>query len=100
VESISCGNLKGLDVYRNLTTNPGVGKILAMTIVMETGPIDRFAKVGRLCFLLPQVQSLWLSNEKTKGKGNEKKAATSTWPGLLRGRPRSPGATTGLPSLL
>ena len=32
--------------YRYLLTLPGVGKILALTIMLETGPISRFAKVG------------------------------------------------------
>lgn len=72
VESHILRQLKGLDTYRNLTTIPGVGKILAMTIVMETGPIDRFAKVGRYASYCRKVQSRWLSNEKAKGKGNEK----------------------------
>lgn len=72
VESHILRQLKGLDAYRNLTTIPGVGKILAMTIAMETGPIDRFAKVGRYASYCRKVQSRWLSNEKAKGKGNEK----------------------------
>ena len=32
--------------YQNLVTIPGVGKILALTIMLETGPIRRFKKVG------------------------------------------------------
>ena len=32
--------------YQILTSTPGIGKILGMTILLETGPIDRFAKVG------------------------------------------------------
>jgi transposase len=72
VESHILRQVKNLDAYRNLTTIPGVGKILAMTIVMETGPIDRFAKVGNYASYCRKVLSRWLSNEKTKGKGNEK----------------------------
>lgn len=32
--------------YRYLLTLPGVGKILALTMMLETGPIGRFATVG------------------------------------------------------
>ena len=32
--------------YDLLLSMPGVGRILALTIMMETGPIDRFPKVG------------------------------------------------------
>jgi transposase len=72
VESHILRQVKDLDAYRNLMTIPGVGKILAMTIFMETGPVSRFAKVGKYASYCRKVQSLWLSNEKTKGKGNEK----------------------------
>jgi transposase len=32
--------------YDLLLSMPGVGRVLALTIMMETGPIDRFVKVG------------------------------------------------------
>jgi len=64
--------VKDLVSYRNLMSIPGVGKILALTIVMETGPIHRFAKVGSYASYCRKVISRWVSNEKTKGKGNEK----------------------------
>ena len=32
--------------YTALKTVPGIGIILALTIMLETGPIERFAKVG------------------------------------------------------
>src|SRR5512143_4061601 len=32
--------------YDLLLSMPGVGRVLALTIMMETGPIDRFPKVG------------------------------------------------------
>ena len=35
-----------------LKTVPGIGKILALTIMLETGDIRRFASVGELCFVL------------------------------------------------
>ena len=58
--------------YRYLLTLPGVGKILALTIMLETGPIDRFAQVGDYASYCRKVPSRWTSNEKTKGKGNQK----------------------------
>jgi transposase len=58
--------------YRFLLTLPGVGKILALTIMLETGPIDRFAKVGHYVSYCRKVSSQWTSNEKSKGKGDQK----------------------------
>jgi transposase len=58
--------------YRYLLTIPGVGKILALTIMLETGPIGRFADVGHYASYCRKVSSRWTSNEKTKGKGNRK----------------------------
>jgi transposase len=58
--------------YRYLLTIPGVGKILALTIMLETGPISRFAQVGNYVSYCRKVSSQWTSNEKAKGKGNKK----------------------------
>lgn len=58
--------------YRGLLTIPGVGKILALTIMLETGPIERFEKVGFYSSYCRKVPSAWLSNNKPKGKGNRK----------------------------
>lgn len=58
--------------YRGLLSIPGVGKILALTIMLETGPISRFAKVGNFVSYCRKVSSIWVSNGKAKGKGNKK----------------------------
>lgn len=58
--------------YHHLMTIPGVGKILAMTIMLETGPISRFAKVGNYVSYCRKVASTRTSNDKIKGKGNVK----------------------------
>jgi len=58
--------------YKNLLTLPGVGKILAGTIMLETGSIRRFAKVGNYSSYCRKVDSKWTSNNKKKGKGNTK----------------------------
>jgi transposase len=53
-------------------TVPGIGKILALTIMFETGPIKRFAKVGNYASYCRCVGSERISNGKLKGKGNRK----------------------------
>jgi transposase len=58
--------------YRYLLTIPGVGKILALTIMLETGEISRFAQVGNYVSYCRKVSTQWISNKKTKGKGNKK----------------------------
>jgi transposase len=58
--------------YRYLLTLPGVGKILALTIMLETGPISRFAKVGHYVSYCRKVSSQWISNGKATGRGNKK----------------------------
>jgi transposase len=58
--------------YRKLLTVPGIGKILGLTIMLETGPIDRFQKVGSYASYCRAVSSTWTSNDKPKGKGNTK----------------------------
>lgn len=58
--------------YARLQGVFGIGKILALTIMLETGPISRFAKVGNYVSYCRKVSSKWLSNDKVKGKGNKK----------------------------
>jgi transposase len=58
--------------YVKLLSVFGIGKILALTIMLETGPISRFAKVGNYVSYCRKVSSKWISNDKIKGKGNKK----------------------------
>jgi transposase len=58
--------------YRYLLTVSGIGQILALTIMLETGDIRRFAKVGNLASYGRCVKSEKLSNGKRKGSGNTK----------------------------
>ena len=60
------------DEYRLLITAPGIHKILALTIMYETGPIERFRKVGNYASYCRCVGSKRISNEKVKGKGNRR----------------------------
>src|SRR3989338_870556 len=55
-----------------LKTVPGIGQILALTIMLETGDIGRFATVGNYASYCRCVGSQKVSNGKTKGKGNTK----------------------------
>ena len=58
--------------YRYLLSVEGVGKILALTIMLETGDIARFEKVGNFTSYCRCVDSTRWSNGKKKGKGNTK----------------------------
>lgn len=58
--------------FKWLKTMVGVGDVLAPTIVLETGDIHRFAKVGRYSSYCRCVDSKRLSNAKVKGQGNRK----------------------------
>ncbi len=55
-----------------LKTVPGIGEILALTIMLETGDIRRFASVGNFASYCRCVGSEKISNGKKKGKGNTK----------------------------
>ena len=60
------------DEYKLLMTAPGIHKVLALTIMYETGPIERFRKVGNYASYCRCVGSKRISNEKVKGKGNRR----------------------------
>ena len=58
--------------FEQLMTVPGIGFILAMTIMLEVGDIGRFAKVGNFASYCRCVSSQRLSDGKAKGSGNRK----------------------------
>ena len=58
--------------FGQLLTIPGVGNILAMTIMLEVGDIKRFPKVGNFTSYCRCVPSKRLSDGKSKGYGNRK----------------------------
>jgi transposase len=72
IERVVEGRIELKDSYGYLLTLPGVGKILALTIMLETGPVSRFAKVGNYVSYCRKVSSRWSSNGKVKGGGNKK----------------------------
>jgi len=59
------------EAFLNLLTLPGVGELLAMVILLETGCIARFPKVGHYVSYCRLVASQRTSNDKVKGKGND-----------------------------
>ena len=60
------------DNYKQLLGVPGVGRILVMTIMLETGPITRFGGPGNYASYCRAVKSTHTSNDKRKGDGNSK----------------------------
>ena len=72
IEKVVEKKLQIKEPYKYLLSIPGVGKILGLTIMLETGPISRFAKVGNYASYCRKVTTRWSSNGKSKGKGNKK----------------------------
>jgi len=72
VEKVVLDCARELPFYSKLTTLPGVGKILGMTITMEVGDINRFAEPGRFASYCRTVEAKRTSNSKKKGANNSK----------------------------
>jgi transposase len=75
IEKVEKGVLdcaRELPFYSKLTTLPGVGKILGMTITMEVGDIKRFAEPGNFASYCRTVEAKRTSNSKKKGANNSK----------------------------
>ncbi len=72
IEKAITSKIKVRDEFEALQTIPGVGKILALTIMLEVGDINRFPEVGDYSSYCRCVKSVRFSNGKKKGKGNEK----------------------------
>lgn len=58
--------------YARLLSIPGIGKVLATVIMLETGDISRFAQVGNFASYARCVDSARISNGRKKGEGNTK----------------------------
>ncbi len=58
--------------FTRLLTVSGIGQILALTIMLETGEIRRFAQVGHFASYCRCVSSTKLSNRKKKGEANRR----------------------------
>ncbi|WP_231942807.1 IS110 family transposase [Cupriavidus taiwanensis] len=55
-----------------LNTMPGIGPVLATTIMRETGTISRFTKVGNVSSYCRCVDRRHESNSRMNGEGNMK----------------------------
>ena len=64
--------VKLTDAFKILQTVTGIGKILGLTIMLETGTIERFAGPGNFASYCRCVDSTRTSNGKKKGEGNAK----------------------------
>ncbi len=58
--------------FELLTTIPGVGRILAMMIALESGPMSRFASAGNYASYARTVNADRYSDGKKKGENNRK----------------------------
>ena len=72
LEQIVTQRVKLRPQFSFLRTVPGIGEILALTIMLETGDIRRFASVGNFASYCRCVGSQKISNGKKKGQGNTK----------------------------
>jgi transposase len=72
IEKVVEGEVNLKPEYEKLLTVPGIGRILALTIMLETGDINRFKKVGNYSSYCRCVKSSRKSNEKKKGENNRK----------------------------
>ena len=72
VEKSVLAEVKLRDEFRLLRTAPGIGNVLALTIMCETSDIGRFPKVGNYSSYCRCVKSERRSNDKKKGAGNRK----------------------------
>jgi transposase len=72
IEAVILAQVKGLPNYQVLQTMPGVGKILGLTITLETVDPKRFAGPGEYASYCRCVDSRRMSNGKKKGENNGK----------------------------
>src|SRR5213593_695183 len=72
IEKVVMASARELPSYGKLTTLPGVGIILGMTMTMEVGDIKRFASPGDFASYCRTVQAQRTSNNKKKAENNSK----------------------------
>lgn len=65
-------DMRGRADLRVLRTVPGIGVVLSLTIVLESGDVHRFEDVGQYASYCRMVPALKFSNGKKKGTGNRK----------------------------
>jgi transposase len=72
LEKRAMARIKLRPEFKPLLTVSGIGQILGLTIMLETGEIARFAGVGNYASYCRCVGSERISNGKRKGRGNKK----------------------------
>ena len=72
IEKVVLKEVKLRYPYKELVTVPGIGEILGITIMLETGDINRFPTVSDYSSYCRCVSSKKISNGKKKGEGNKK----------------------------
>jgi transposase len=72
IETVVKAQVKLQPAFKPLLTVSGIGDILGLTIMLETGDIGRFASAGNFASYCRCVGSERLSNGKRKGRGNTK----------------------------
>lgn len=72
LDALILKEIKANKEFHLLKTIPGIGPILAMTILIETGDITRFANAGKYSSYCRCVESKRISNAKKKGENNRK----------------------------
>jgi transposase len=72
LEKAAKAQLKLLPDYERLQQIPGLGQILNLVIMLETGPIERFAGAGNYVSYCRGVKSERVSNQRKKGENNRK----------------------------
>jgi transposase len=72
IEKEICREVKNEYSFSRLMELPGIGKIIAMTIMMEVDTMNRFASDKNYLSFCRLVESTRESNDKNKGKGNAK----------------------------
>jgi len=72
IEKAVLKQVKLMYPFEKLLTAPGIGKILGLTIMLETGDMGRFATVSDYSSYCRCVSSTRISNGKKKGEGNKR----------------------------
>ena len=72
IESRVLPQVKLREEFKLLRTIPGIGPILAMTIMLEVGDIGRFAKCGNFVSYCRCAPAARITNKKRKGSNNRK----------------------------
>ncbi len=72
IEEVVLARARPAPAFKCLLSVPGIGRILGLTILLETGEVGRFAGVGNFASYCRCVEAKRVSNGKRKGGGNRK----------------------------